>query len=314
MFQSGPSVVTPASGKVETVIPAVFCADRAYLPHLATAIASIARNSAEIIDTIYVVSSELTDRDIEVSLGEYRADVHVVVVGADAALTKGFWVSHHIAESTYLRFFLPELLPSTVTQALYLDCDTLVLSSLQGLVPFVEQLNTSLEQERPLLAAAWRESASPHLKEHGFTSENYFNAGVLLLNIQAMRVEGTSRQLANLTTRLHEKLRWWDQDVLNLVFQDRWLLLPGEYNFVRPREGTIPKIAHFSGSSKPWMWGCKHPLRSEYRKYRRFTTFYPFRKSNFLPALSKSLRSRRLRTLRRKLRRVVREIARTRHP
>ncbi len=278
---------------------------------MATAIASINKNSPHVVDTIYVVSSELTNPELQGALGRYRnAGVPVELVAADASLTEGFFVSGHITESAYLRFFLPRLLPETVEQVLYLDCDTLVLGSLQGLVPFADQLRDSLGQEQTLLAAAWRESASPHLAELGFTSDNYFNSGVLLLNIKAMRLEGTSEKLAGLSARLGEKLRWWDQDALNLVFQDRWCSLPEEYNFVGSKRSVFPKIAHFSGRNKPWMWGCKHPLRREYRKYRRYTTFFPFRKSGFLSSLRKSLHSRSLQKFRRKLRGVVREMVR----
>ena len=290
------------------MFPAVFCADRAYLPHLATAIASIKRNSADSVSQIYVVSTELTQGDIHTALGTQDSGLPVILVDADASLTAGFFVSHHITESTYLRFFLAELLPATVSQVLYLDCDTLVLGSLKGLQPIVHQMSASLLHKQPLLAAAWRESASPHLKKHGFTSEDYFNAGVLLLNIDAMRFEGTAQQLAQLSARLHEELRWWDQDALNLVFQHRWIPISSDYNFVGSEKSSNPKIAHFSGTNKPWMWGCTHPLKSEYRKYRRHTSFYPFRKSNFLPAVAKKLRFKKYKVVRRKIKRVLRVI------
>ena len=89
-----------------------------------------------------------------------------------------------------------------------------------------------------------------HLQRYGFTSEHYFNSGVMLINLQAWRGERLHEALDCYAKQLYERLPWWDQDVLNLALQNRWKPLGPEFNATWKVPVEKPVIVHFSGTPK----------------------------------------------------------------
>ena len=180
----------------------------------------------------------------------------------------------------WLRFWLPELLLDR-SRVIYLDSDTLVMSDLQGL------WETPLDPH-PLGAVAnvVEPAARPHVRALGIQYPGgFFNSGVLLMDLDRMRTEGSSEQLFKAAADLRESLVWPDQDALNLVFADRWFPLHPRWNtqnsFWAWRQWAVevfgetvvaeaasqPGIRHFEGPgiSKPWHYLCPYPGRKEYR-------------------------------------------------
>jgi len=83
-----------------------------------------------------------------------------------------------------------------------------------------------------------------------------FNAGVLLLNLTAMREEEFTRNHLYLI----EHCAFNDQDALNVYGGARVLELGPEWNHVPNQdECEDPKIIHWAGPNKPWkemfVWG-----------------------------------------------------------
>jgi lipopolysaccharide biosynthesis glycosyltransferase len=177
------------------------------------------------------------------------------------------------------RLLLPELLEH-VDRLLYLDCDTLVLSSLDPL--WREDLGTS-----PLAAVA--NVVEPRMREHVGTlgiayPGGFFNAGVLLLQLDRMRDERSTEELLDYSLRHQKMLLWNDQDALNVVFKERWHSLHPRWNAQNNlwswRDWAIdvfgprtvdeavraPVIRHFEGPSvaKPWHYLCPVPHRDVY--------------------------------------------------
>ena len=116
---------------------------------------------------------------------------------------------------------------------LYLDCDTLIQSSLftKARCVFASLRDNAL----PL--AAVRDIGCPcgdsKLMIHGFTStQPYFNAGVLFLDLEKIRDQRlleSSRQWA-LQNPGASALSMCEQDVLNLTMRGRWLSLSYSWN------------------------------------------------------------------------------------
>jgi lipopolysaccharide biosynthesis glycosyltransferase len=124
-----------------------------------------------------------------------------------------------------------------------------------------------------------------HLASLGIDdAARYFNAGVLVVNLDQWRRERATDNLVRFVTS-REALSWFDQDALNSVFAGRWKPLHPRWNAMNSlwtwpdlaadifgtaavREATSnPGILHFEGPSlsKPWHYLCPHPWRSEYR-------------------------------------------------
>jgi lipopolysaccharide biosynthesis glycosyltransferase len=183
----------------------------------------------------------------------------------------------------WYRVFLPELLPSA-DRVLYLDADTLVVAPLSPLWDepldgsYLAAVSNVLE---PQYAARPAELGLP-------ATQAYFNSGVLLFNLDAMRADRCTHEI--LRVARDEKLLWPDQDALNVVLgarrvalHPRWncmnslYLLPEAYDTF-PRDVVDdacrrPAIVHFEGPklAKPWHYLSKHPYRGAYEHHRRNT-------------------------------------------
>lgn len=179
----------------------------------------------------------------------------------------------------WARLFLPELLEDTA-RALYLDSDTLVLSSLDPL--WREDLAGC-----PVGAVAnvVEPAAREHIRELGISYPGgFFNSGVLLLDLARMRAEGSVDELVRYARSHWDELQWPDQDTLNTVLKDHWHRIHPRWNaqnsFWSWREWAVevfgerqwaeatrdPGIRHFEGPSlaKPWHYLCLAPHRDAY--------------------------------------------------
>jgi lipopolysaccharide biosynthesis glycosyltransferase len=216
----------------------------------------------------------------------------------DPGSVAGFPSQHRFTSAMWYRLFLPELLPS-VGRVLYLDCDTIVTDHLD------ELWSTDLEDH--WLAAVtnvfepWSEHRPAELGLAG--PEAYFNSGVLLLNLAAMRRDRRGEALRALVRERGEELLWPDQDALNLVLGERRLALHPRWNcmnsvltFPQAREvfGAAaveearlrPGIRHFEGpgANKPWHLLCDAPGRRGYFAHRRGTPWPRTRREGVTPA------------------------------
>jgi lipopolysaccharide biosynthesis glycosyltransferase len=109
----------------------------------------------------------------------------------------------------------------------------------------------------------------------------YFNAGVLLINMDKWLNSDTESSLVKLGSFKDYPLM--DQDILNLVFKENWKELEDRYNFQQmsdlsdpPRENVqSPVIIHFVGV-KPWSESRSTPYVYEYRmQFNKIRSFFP---------------------------------------
>jgi lipopolysaccharide biosynthesis glycosyltransferase len=159
--------------------------------------------------------------------------------------------SDHVSEATYYRLLVHDLLPKKVSSVVYLDVDLVAVSSVRELF--------SIELDQPV-AAVDHSSPSMSFRLWGPLLGGYFQAGVLIIDLVRWRAENVSATFAQILKNDRERIRWWDQDVLNIAFQNNWQRLPYWFNvtkfvreFVTPEEmRQTSRLIHFTGSRKPW--------------------------------------------------------------
>lgn len=157
----------------------------------------------------------------------------------------------HVSPATFYRLFIAEILPSEIDQAVYLDVDMLALCSIASL--FEEPVNG-------LIAAADHCSPSQGIRLWGDRGGPYFQAGVLVIPLPSWRAHGVQHQLLRVMATEHQRIQWWDQDVLNITLADRWQRLPIWCNVCESIHQAFPAslieshaaLIHYSGWSKPW--------------------------------------------------------------
>lgn len=259
--------------------------DDRWVPHFATCVASLAAaRGPESVRFVMLQGPSLSDVSVR-SLRDFVADLGMafdaipISASVDASLPP---TSRVFSPLVWYRLLLPELLPE-LDRLLFLDADTLVLQSLAPLSTF--------EFGDNLVAAVGQPTPLHHAALDPAPDEPYFNAGLLVMNLEAMRAENLGPRALALGHERHRDFIFNDQDVLNVLTRGRWTALHPRWNAmshlwfmpdvdVRPYtrlEATSarhsPAIVHFEGHQtvKPWFYRSVHPLRYVYRDYRAQT-------------------------------------------
>lgn len=157
---------------------------------------------------------------------------------------------------TMLRLYLPDILPE-VDKIIYIDCDIVVLTDIDVLwrVP-VDTYYLAGCLDRVVIASSTG-LRKKYQQKRGIPTDKYFNAGVLLLNLNKIRLESpdfTDR----LMQYLHDTpdLNFLDQDLLNWFCQGKFFILNEKYNvFSHRRDAFVfvdDCILHYASRGKPW--------------------------------------------------------------
>lgn len=190
---------------------------------------------------------------------------------------------HHLTIATYYRLFICNLLPQNINRIIYLDCDLVVRHSLNKL------WKTDLTNKALGAVTDMSEAVTERYSRLNYSqSLGYFNAGVLLINLEYWREHNLQDVFWNYMKENIDKLKQHDQDVLNYTCRDCKVNLPFIYNsqdgfgYNRayfdvkkyaqelPQALTAPVILHFTGN-KPWEKECDHPYKNEFFKYQNLT-------------------------------------------
>jgi lipopolysaccharide biosynthesis glycosyltransferase len=174
--------------------------------------------------------------------------------------------SDHVTRATFYRLYLPSILPQEVNSVVYLDVDTLAIDSIRAL--FTSSLGDSL------LGAVDHFSPHEELRLWGDVGGTYFNAGVLLINLQMWRHANVETIFQEILRSQLSRLRWWDQDVLNIAFKDQWQRIPMWFNShfsVLQLAGlssikSNAKLIHYTGATKPWNNQSPHQVELLWHK------------------------------------------------
>ena len=134
--------------------------------------------------------------------------------------------------ATFYRFLIPNALPSTIDKCIYLDSDIIVNLDINELwrielddTPLGASAEIEIEYE------SWKLSDKKYLiKTNQVALEDYFNAGVLLMNLSYLRNAGKRLQEGLKFLNQHPNIRLPDQDVLNYLFAKNYTKLPERFD------------------------------------------------------------------------------------
>lgn len=183
----------------------------------------------------------------------------------------------------YSRLLLADLLPADIARVIYLDCDMMVRR------PIEELFEVDLGG-KPV--GAVQDSLSPFIMGRRDMRQNqdifhcgdaYFNSGMLVVDLALWREINIKSEVAVIAGKNWLPRLYYDQDVLNLVFRDKWHKLDWRWNVIDAHpahEAMGPAILHFTGKNKPWaIWAGILRTTAYARWYRHVMTnelFYRF--------------------------------------
>ncbi len=242
------------------------CDDK-YSQYAGVVIASVLLNSKQNdIFNFYILDGNISqeNKDKILSLKSIK-DFDISFVKIDDTLFetyKNIGTHSYLSLPAFYRLKLPSILKD-IDKVLYLDCDIIVNSSLQ------ELYNTDIKK---FYAAAVVDIAT---KSSGYVPKLdkgnlYFNAGVLLLNLEKMRTDNVEEKFEKYTIDNIATIRVGDQEILNQVCQGKIKPLDSCWNvqssnFVNRSDYTNnPKIVHYIGRQKPWIFGSMNYWKNLY--------------------------------------------------
>jgi len=246
-----------------------FLIDDSYSEQLAVTLASILKNDRHNTEfKVFVIDTGISEENknrIKKLEGNYLIDF----IPVQPEMFEDFPSIYHLKTLNYARLLLPSLV--SCDKILFLDCDLLVLDDLTELYAMDFDEN---------YACAVRERLSDELyikkqiKNLGI--RNYFNAGVMLLNLKKMREDDIQNKSMCFAQEHPEKILLLDQCVLNHVFEDRVKFVDKRWNYQyklnKSPKPKNPAIIHFVGWEKPF-FGFAHPYENLYYKYLKLTPY-----------------------------------------
>ena len=200
------------------------CTDNRYAMPCGVCVTSLLENNKDEEITVYVLEKELTDENrkkFDRLAADYGQKIELIPVDDD--IFKGYPTTHQFRLSTYYRFLFADILPKDVHKLIYLDCDTLVLDNLRELWD-IDVTNYSIA------AVEDQQGDNVHIFNRLHELKKYYNAGVLILNLDSWRKNSSMRQLMQLMDNNASRFDFLDQDAINVLFRESTLELPYCYN------------------------------------------------------------------------------------
>jgi lipopolysaccharide biosynthesis glycosyltransferase len=256
--------------------PVIVCAaDNRYAMPLAVMLRSLAENLKRYPQvSVWVLDGGVSRRNkrrVAASLPDGKVKLHWVRPSHQKL--KNVPVFGHVSICTYYRLLMGELLPSALSKVVYLDVDTLVLGDIGELWDKTVSPNVVLA-----FAEEGCKVSDPYglsmYRELGMNpDELYFNAGVLLIDLDLWRRGNLGAECLAFIDKYATLINFWDQDALNGVLVSRWGGFDKKWNsrvhhewakdqFSREVGGMA--VIHFASSVKPWMYGAKHAAEALY--------------------------------------------------
>ena len=186
----------------------------------------------------------------------------------------------HYTKEMYYRLLAYKFLPQDMNKILYLDPDILIINSIRELY--------NMDISDNLFAAAFHKRVPikeiNKLRLKAYEMEEYFNSGVLLMNLELQRKEIDEGEIFKYVEKNKARLVLPDQDILNALFAKRIKALDEfKYNFdtryykyarllnskAINMEYIIKNtvILHFCGKKKPWKKNYSGKFHSLYQHY-----------------------------------------------
>lgn len=240
---------------------------------------SLLENNKDEHITAYILYSEIDDEKLCFGQLEEIYDVDFICQKIDRSVfPDNLPITNYWPLEMYYRFFLVDFVESD--RVLYLDVDTIVNKDIR------DYYHSDFEENLVMAShdmGIFDDSLDfDKVKSINIKPEEYFNSGVLLMNLNAMREEGLN---SDKLISILEEYKLPDQDILNIAFNKRvkWVD-EKKYNFYTMQSYKAGRglewardnalILHFAGR-KPWtIEALRYETEMIWWEYAKKTPFY----------------------------------------
>ena len=211
---------------MKNVINIAMICDNGYVMPTSVAIQSMISNRADSDHLIiHIIGDKLTDDNKSKLASQACKDVDLKFIETDSSRYSGLEKSYSkVSKASLIKFSIPELIPD-VDKAIYIDGDVIVLKSLEPLY------SIEIGDKYAVVVSDGPKKNVPGGKRHAYYGDpEYFNSGMMVLNLRKMRSENLSQKLIDF--RLNEYNYFMDQDAFNRIFGENVIHVGVEYDFM----------------------------------------------------------------------------------
>ena len=236
-------------------IPVFFAVDDNYVEFLEVTLASIIDNAKDenYAYTFYVLHNRLSKKSKKrlKKLAHLRFKiVFYNVSGSLGQMENRFKLRDYYTLTTYYRLLIPNTF-FYIDKAIYLDCDIVVLDDLANLYKYDigDNLVGAIADASVAIVKEFNDYTTNAL---GIKKEDYFNAGVLLMNLKAMRQNHLLSRVYELSKTTAFRVAQ-DQYLLNVLCKDKVTYLPNGWNVMPIGDRCVDiSLIHYNLIYKPW--------------------------------------------------------------
>ena len=266
-----------AEARPQSSFHIAFCVDNNYFRAMGATITSIIDNNPGQHFTFHVLTLEASeDHQRRLQQLEKMYPVSTQLHLLDLASFEQFshFLGHsHYSLSIFTRLVIPNVLREQTNRVLYLDADILCVNKLDEMIAMDISKDIAVVVPDAPVTTQRRVAALdlPHAE--------YFNAGVLFINIENWLANDISAQTLDTLMNGTKEMRFNDQDALNIVLNGRARYISPRWNYLYDliHDLNVNKTAmrpvgkavfiHFAGAVKPWTEWSGHDARLLFRKY-----------------------------------------------
>lgn len=239
-------------------IPIFFAVDDKYIPFLAVALQSLIENSSENnCYSIKILYTNISEENQNKILKYERKNVNIEFVDLNYYIDKikdKLYTRDYYSKTTYFRLFIPELYPQ-YDKVLYLDSDIVILSDIADLynVDIEDNLVAAAPDDVIQTIEVFQEYAEKVVGVADY--HNYFNAGILLMNLDQLRKFKFQEKFLYLLETVKFSVAQ-DQDYLNRLCKGRVKLIENTWDRMPIGGDTVKRedlnLIHYNLAFKPW--------------------------------------------------------------
>ena len=240
------------------VIPIFFAVDDGYVPFLAVALESLIRNSSKnYYYAIKILYTDIEERNKKKIAKYERDNVKIEFVDLNYYIEEvkdKLYTRDYYTNTTYFRLFIPNLYPQ-YDKVLYLDSDIVVLGDIADLynVEIGDNLVAAAPDDVIQSSNIFQEYAERVVGVAKY--QHYFNAGILLMNLDEMRKFDFQEKFLYLLEQIKFTVAQ-DQDYLNRLCKGRAKIISTVWDRMPIPDPNVKeedlKIIHYNLIYKPW--------------------------------------------------------------
>ncbi|WP_196598437.1 glycosyltransferase family 8 protein [Pectinatus frisingensis] len=242
-----------------------------------TSITSICENNKDKKFVFHLLCNNISEENIhrfESLAQQYKIDINMYFLDIKSPLLRNLATTSVFPLPTWYRIFFPYALE--IDKFLYLDIDIVCIADIS------ELFNIKMKDSIAGVVKDFEQVCIKKTKMLKLRDYVYFNAGVMLINVEKWKNECLTEKLLSL---IKIKPTLLDQDILNIVFSQKpHFYLSDIYNNIGlwcESEEVIKnklkeiKLIHFANHPKPWsiLWQYeKRPyMENIYNKYEKLS-------------------------------------------